>query len=257
MAYDQFIADQIGSSEESYFRAVREKIKFNARKGRSQRFLADPTDGYHNAYIAAKLDHYYHAKDRPKYTEEQNAHWDDDDYAYEIKAVAQAIKDFDRKNPRDGFLNKMWQSLFEWGSLTEKQVAAVENAFARREEFLANIEKKNAERAASSDYIGTVGERTTFTAKVIRIRSGAGNFGTWYITTMKCEKTGQDIVYKNKLNIKDTYDEDGHAIYHWVEEGDVVEFTAKIKSHSEFNGVKQTVLQRATKSKIITKKENA
>jgi hypothetical protein len=253
MAFDPIIAEQINSTESSYNDAIKRNIKFNAMKGRYKRFLEDASDDFHNAYIVAKLDEYFNQIGRPEMSEE--IYYMNQDMP-EVRAVYKEQKDWDFKNPSNSFLSAMWDNLQEWGSLTEKQIAAVEKVLAGRDEFLINREKKMKEAAENSSHVGVVGERQTFTAKVDKIISGEGNFGYWHITRMTCEETGQQLVYKNTINIKETYDEENHTVYHFVAEGDVVKFDAKIKEHSDFNGVKQTVLQRATKTSIVNKGEN-
>jgi len=254
MAFDPIYSESINSSEERYNNAIRVNIKLNAMKGRYKRFLADPTDDYHNAYIVAKIEEHALRIGRPEISEEIYLMNQD---SPEVRAAYKSMKDWDFQNPTNSFLMKMHDTLDEWGSLTEKQVLAVEKALDRQDEYLAKRNKKMAEKIEASAHVGTVGERQTFTAKVEKIISGLGQFGFWHITKMICEETGQQLVYKNEIKIKDRVDEEGHTFYYYVSEGDTVQFDAKVKEHSDFNGVKQTVLQRATKSKIITKKENS
>ena len=247
MAFDPIYSESINSSEDRYNEGIRQRMMENSRRGKYNKFVAD------NEALVANLSDYFHSEGRPTMSKEIYEFGSQEDY----KKCLKDIKDWDFKNPRNDFLDTMWESLNKWGQLTEKQIKVVNKVFASREKFIKQSLAKQADMVKSSAHVGTVGERQTFTAKVEKIISGEGQFGFWHITKMICEETGQQLVYKNTINIKDTVDEEGHPVSHFVDEGDTVQFDAKIKEHSDFNGVKQTVLQRATKSKIITKKENS
>jgi hypothetical protein len=114
---------------------------------------------------------------------------------------------------------------------------------ARRLGFIVGLvgwkaahDAKKAKEAASagSEWIGTVGERATFTGKIKAIRSFESAYGTGFLTTVQTD-TGI-IKYWNRLGDKDI--------------GDQVSFMAKVKEHvtdSYMGGAKVTVVQRATK----------
>lgn len=102
--------------------------------------------------------------------------------------------------------------------------------------------KRIETEANKSQHVGTVGERCEFNGKVVKVRSFDGHYGTSYQTTVVC---GDDtVIYWNRLNEK------GGA--RCAEEGDAVTFFAKVKDHGEFNGVPQTIVQRATKVGIAS-----
>ena len=64
--------------------------------------------------------------------------------------------------------------------------------------------------------------------------SGEGNYGTWFLTGVDTDQGF--VLYWNTLDT--------------AEANDVVTFDARIKDHGEKDGVKQTVVSRATKIKI-------
>lgn len=107
--------------------------------------------------------------------------------------------------------------------------------------YLDNQNKIKIEKteAGTSNHVGTVGERMAFDAVLVFVTSWDGQWGTQYLSKLK-DNSGNIITYFNSLN----------AAEH-VEIGMRVTFCAKIKDHSEYHGVKQTVVQRATKVKII------
>jgi hypothetical protein len=94
-----------------------------------------------------------------------------------------------------------------------------------------------AERAlarANSQHIGEVGKRQQFTARVKRVVVSSGYYGINVMTIME-DDNGNVLVGKD-LGVK---------------EDERIAFTATIKEHSEFNGVKQTTLLRATKVALV------
>ena len=60
------------------------------------------------------------------------------------------------------FYHAMQDNIMTYGGLTEKQNEAVLAMIARAEEKVAGYAAKNAEKAAKSNWIGTVGERRAF-----------------------------------------------------------------------------------------------
>lgn len=104
-----------------------------------------------------------------------------------------------------------------------------------------NYFKQKSEDGAgkSSNHIGQIGSRKTFTGVVKSVKFFETMYGQGALTTVDCD--GEIVVYFNTLNTK----------MYSCEEGDSVEFDAKIKEHGEFNGVAQTVVSRATKVKVL------
>ena len=115
-----------------------------------------------------------------------------------------------------------------------KGEASSRNLYAKREAKQAERAKIEAQRVAESRHIGTIGERREFTGKVVFVTSGEGNYGTWFLTGVDTDQGF--VLYWNTLDT--------------AEANDVVTFDARIKDHGEKDGVKQTVVSRATKIKI-------
>lgn len=94
-----------------------------------------------------------------------------------------------------------------------------------------------------SQFIGKIGERVQFTGTVKSIRTFEGNRFHHYdsgIRSITTVMVGNDIViYWNVL---------GDA-----EEGDTVIFVATIKEHSDYKGVNQTTVARASKINVMKK----
>jgi hypothetical protein len=95
-------------------------------------------------------------------------------------------------------------------------------------------EAEKALARANSQHVGEVGKRQEFTATVKRVVVSSGYYGINVMTIMEDDK-GNVLVGKD-LGAK---------------EGERITFTATIKEHSEFNGVKQTKLLRATKVAVV------
>lgn len=119
------------------------------------------------------------------------------------------------------FLRGMIQNLAQWGNLSARQAEATESCFA-------TIDRLEAARA-TSQYIGAVGDKVTLTITVERIIVLESQFGTNFITIARDEQ-GNAITYKGRTDIGG--------------KGDTNIIKASIKEHTEYNGVKQTVIQR-------------
>jgi hypothetical protein len=115
----------------------------------------------------------------------------------------------------------MIERLGYWGTLSAKQTEAAESCFA-------TIDRLDAARA-TSQHIGTVGDKITLTITVERIIVLESQFGTTFITLARDEQ-GNTIFYKGRTNIGS--------------KGDTNTIKASIKDHTEYSGVKQTVIQR-------------
>jgi hypothetical protein len=115
----------------------------------------------------------------------------------------------------------MIERLGYWGTLSAKQTEAAESCFA-------TIDRLDAARA-NSQHIGTVGDKITLTITVERIIVLESQFGTTFITLARDEQ-GNTIFYKGRTNIGS--------------KGDTSTIKAAVKEHTEYSGVKQTVIQR-------------
>jgi hypothetical protein len=96
----------------------------------------------------------------------------------------------------------------------------------------AAIEVERAARIAAiraaSQHIGSIGERITTAVTVRFVRHIDTQFGTMNIVSMR-DDAGNTIVAKGKFN---------------ANEGDKMTIKATIKAHDEYNGEKQTIVQR-------------
>jgi hypothetical protein len=87
---------------------------------------------------------------------------------------------------------------------------------------------------AAKSYVGVIGERSEFIAKVVSVKTfhgqsfGYGDSGLRTMTVLE-DEAGNKLVYWNHVGSK----------------GEKVRFKATVKAHSEYKGVKQTVLSRA------------
>ena len=123
-----------------------------------------------------------------------------------------------------------------------KGEASSRGLYAKREAKQAERAKIEAQRVSNSHHIGAIGERREFTGKVVFVTSGDGNFGTWFLTGL--DTAEGFVLYWNTLST---------TVENFVvnaKAGDVVTFHARIKDHGERDGVKQTIVSRATKIKI-------
>lgn len=160
---------------------------------------------------------------------------------------AKEIWDFVRHNAHNNdFLGKMWDSIMQWGALTENQRNAVVRTMDAQEERRVRMQAENAK----SSHVGTVGDRVSFECEVIfRIAKpspygysssdGATIISHNELTYILGMKQGDDMIMyfgSGKL---------GHA-----KKGDTVKFDAKVKKHDERDGVKQTIVQRPTKIQL-------
>ena len=130
-------------------------------------------------------------------------------------------------NNHQGFWGSMKEAIAEWGALTEGQTKAVRNS-------IDNETKRRAEwakRDADSQHVGTVGERQSFTFKVVAVADYDSMYGTTYFHVCR-DKDGNIIIYKGSNA--------------WSA-GDKITCMAKVKEHGERHGAKQTIIQRPTK----------
>lgn len=103
--------------------------------------------------------------------------------------------------------------------------------------------RESEKKALTSNHIGEIGVRQTFTAVIDKILSFEGFYGTTFYNIFT-DENGNVIAWKGstKLHTED---------YVFPEEGTKVRFKATIKNHGEYNGVKQTEVSRATLEEII------
>ena len=106
-----------------------------------------------------------------------------------------------------------------------------------------------AQEMKGSTWLGTPNEKMSVPyAKLENARTGEGQFGTWYMWEFVDEdgnslKKFGDLAEKFKIESGDGEDLFGHN------KGDVFAFTAMVKKHDDYQGIKSTMLGRLSKFK--------
>lgn len=194
-------------NEAAYIRAAQDRIAANARKGRYARWLASEpkaklVDDFLNCmgdYAPVRLDN----------------------GRLQANALVNAAS--------GDFYYAMREALCEYGSLTEKQTAAVVAMIERAQTRLDNRANAIAAAAARSSHIGAIKERRDFEL-TIKLRTGFdGDFGYVNIFVME-DIVGNVVVYKGSVVLG--------------ERGDTVKVKATIKGHGERDGIAQTIITR-------------
>jgi hypothetical protein len=161
----------------------------------------------------------------------------------------------DEGNFTGGFAGSLLVALFyDYGKLSEKQCAAVlriiDTAAVRRAERQVAFDAQKA----LSNFVGTVGERKAFKLtvdKVVEVEVGRWSYydsNIMFIFLMR-DEAGNRVIYKTKSSLCLNIGE--HCIY--VKAGDKIEIKATIKSHEEYKGEKQTIVQRTKVTAIHQK----
>jgi len=194
-------------NEAAYIRAAQGSIAANARKGRYARWIASEPK-------AAIIDNFLHCAGDFAPVRLDNGL--SKNHALVTAAVG-------------NFYYAMRDALDEYGSLTEKQTAAVVAMMERAQTRLDNRAKAIAEAAARSSHIGAIKERRDFEL-TIKLRTGFdGSFGYVHVFVME-DSAGNVVVYKGSVVLG--------------ERGDTVKFKATIKAHGERDGIAQTIITR-------------
>ena len=194
-------------NEAAYIRAAQGSIAANARKGRYARWIASEPK-------AAIIDNFLHCSGDFAPVRLDNGL--SKNHALVTAAVG-------------NFYYAMRDALDEYGSLTEKQTAAVVAMMERAQTRLDNRGKAIAEAAARSAHIGAIKERRDFEL-TIKLRTGFdGSFGYVHVFVME-DSAGNVVVYKGSVVLG--------------ERGDTVKVKATIKAHGERDGIAQTIITR-------------
>lgn len=165
--------------------------------------------------------------------------------AYEAPAIEKAkdVKNYFMnltKEEIDGseYLRNLYILLSDY-EIERKNVGLAVSAVASYKRHLEGIarkeeqEKKAAIEKAESNYIGEIGERITFNAKINLISSWENYYGCTFLYKMK-DECGNILTCfaTSPLRIDD---EDREKIY---------KVAGTVKKHEEYKGVKQTIVQR-------------
>jgi len=168
----------------------------------------------------------------------QRAKWQEEKKAAQenfVKDNAELIENLQKYSETNYFLKNLLFNFNKYGSLTEKQVSAAVIAI---DKMKMELNKK------PSEHVGNIDQRTTFTLTVKNVIPFEGidyytrRPCTQYITILEDESYNV-FVYKSFLEKK----------------GTVLEVTATVKDHTEYKGVKQTIIQRPKVVKIIKEEE--
>jgi len=123
-----------------------------------------------------------------------------------------------------GFLASLQTQLRQKGSLSEKQIQAAHDAFAREDE--------RAQEASLSEHLGDVGQRITVPARVVFVKDLDGYYGPKRLVKLLVRGHHQAVTFSTSAWVWD------------VEQGDQVTITGTVKEHGSYQGAKQTVLTR-------------
>lgn len=137
-----------------------------------------------------------------------------------------------------------------------KQVVSRPNFRIRDNAFLASainyfenekIRQADRKEKEGSEWIGDVGQKIKIPyAKLVDARSGDGQFGTWYLWSF-VDDSGNVLKKFGTLSDKFRIEVgDGDNLLGF-NKGDVFGFTADIKKHDEYQGIKNTQLGRLSK----------
>lgn len=144
----------------------------------------------------------------------------------------------------NGFLNKMLDSFNEWGSLTEKQIAAVQKVIADRARNAKKRAAENSVLADQSDFIAREGERLELEGQLIRKFEFLSGGNLHYYD--KPQTMYGQIFQSASGDIFAYFGKDLEA-----ELGQQVSMKATVKRHEVRDGVKQTIVSRPFKPQIV------
>lgn len=158
---------------------------------------------------------------------------------------------------KEGFAGSLCAALYwNYGKLSEKQCAAVLRIIDTAAERRAERQVAFDAQKALSAFVGTVGERKVFKLTVDKIveveveRFSYYDSNVMFIFLMR-DEAGNRVIYKTKSSLV------LHIGEHYldIKAGDKIEIKATIKSHEEYKGEKQTIVQRAKVTAIHQKEE--
>ncbi len=147
-------------------------------------------------------------------------------------------KNKDCQGPGCEFITSLYYAVKNYGKLTEKQESAI----------LRMMNPK------VSNYVGEIGKKQEFVMTLNKVNCFEGQWGTIYYNIFS-DDVGNVIVYKGTAS----FSMDVELDYGWsmknCEVGDKVILTAKVKAHTEYKGMKQTIIERFKVKNIMKKGE--
>ena len=206
-------------NEQAYIKAAKARIEGNARKGRATRWLASHPDAQRAHDFLVSCGEFAPAQVL-----------DADDYV-----ISNTTHPLVEASYGD-FRQKMFDSLVEWGSLTDGQTAAVVKMIERAQERIAKREELKQGQRDACQHVGVNGERRTFDLTVTFKTGFETQFG-WTNVIGMTDANGNVYVYKGSSTLKNDQGD-------WqLTKGDRIVVTATL-SHGERDGVKQNILKR-------------
>lgn len=142
---------------------------------------------------------------------------------------AEEIFQYCWENQTNSFCQSMLETIQDWGELSDKQRAAMVKIIDGR----AQREAERKANALKSNFVGKVGERTSFEG-VVTFKASYETM--WGEQTVVGIKQGDDIIIAK-----------GTSDINWAQKGHTVKFDAMVKDHNERDGEKQTIINRPTK----------
>lgn len=122
------------------------------------------------------------------------------------------------------FYTSLYSAFNEYGTLTEKQEAALVKSFAQRAERREAAKAKFAEANSGSQYVGVVGERRVFGLTVTFVK----DLGGYFLNSLRDDDGNVFMYFGGKLS----------------DVGVRLNVKGTIKRHQDYNGIRQTVISR-------------
>jgi hypothetical protein len=217
-----------------YVAGAHARIKSNAWAGRRKRFIASAEDA------ARLIDFLEESGEFGRVFKTVGT----EDAGYEERSDAHPVV----RASYGQFYSRMRESLIEWGGLTEGQANAVRNMLARAEQRLADrAAKREAERAADaerSQYIGKIGERIEIEGLIYMTFQTDSEWGTRDHYMVRTDD-GSVIKIACSGSPLGCWQGDEPKLWMRAEYGDRVKIRGTVKRHMKYQGVAQTILQRA------------
>lgn len=167
----------------------------------------------------------------------------EDDLGYLVWWALKA-KDFYESDP-NARVKRVDRFIMELPEVVEE----IERREAAKAEREAKWQAEKEALRASSKHLGTIGERIQFTGTITFTKSFENDYGVGFMSKVITDD-GSEVMYWNlfmldasELGFSDNK-LDG-------DKGDRITFFAKVKDHGEYDGVKQTVVSRATRGKLL------
>lgn len=138
------------------------------------------------------------------------------------------------------FAYSLYCAIRNWGKLTENQEAAIRRSM---------IPKK------ISSFVGEVGKKMIFDLEIVHIIGYENDWGNGTVYIMQ-DADGNKVMYRGSSYIQKVSPPDeiyNYERYTNAQNGDKVKLSAKVKSHTEYKGEKQTIIERFKTIDVVQK----